>query len=53
MEETKQTKAEIAKAKKAERNRLAYQANKEKIAQENANKKEEISLKNKEAYQLT
>jgi hypothetical protein len=56
------TKAEIAKAKKAERNRLAYQAkkekiaevyqaNKEKIAEQNAEKKEEISLKNREAYQ--
>lgn len=45
------TKAEIAKAKKAERNAKAYEANKQKIAEQNAQKKDEISLKNKEAYE--
>ena len=56
------TKAEIAKMKKAERNAKAYQANKEKlaleyeankqkIAEQNAQKKDEISFKNKESYE--
>ena len=50
MEGTKQTKAEIAKAKKAERNRLAYQKNKDAIAEKNAERKEEIAKANKKRY---
>jgi len=45
------TKTEIAKAKKAERNARAYEANKQKIAEQNAQKKDDISLKNKESYE--